>query len=156
VTPELYAIARFRAGPWAGPPIPRPFLLGAGLPPSLPGARKVVYIATGLPPSAFGEPLDLGANGTTGGPVPAVRDVTLNPVVRYVGSTEKTVRTRLEKHIRDFDRAVSWSAVWVISLLDSTPRSVMHGIEGQVGKLLKPTDNLRLPAAVAPALRHGT
>jgi hypothetical protein len=116
MTARAYGAAWCCAGRFACPPIPRCFSLTRGIPAALPACANAVYVAT-----------DLGGD------------------VRYVGSTTRTSPVRLAAHARDVRRATEWSHLWIVPLVDDLPRRVVLDIEGRVGRLLKPTDNMRLP-----------
>lgn len=128
MSPERYMVARARAGRWAGPAFPAAFSLERGIPPSLPPDKKAIYIATGPPNQT--EKSEAASS---------------DRIVRYVGSTEQGTAVRLGQHFRDWDRAASWLALWIVPLLEATPRAALLGIEGSIGELLMPIDNMRLP-----------
>lgn len=112
--PGMYTAAWRAAGRAAAPPHARAYRLTRGIPIDLPAARNAVYVA-------------------------CVQDV-----VRYVGSTTRTVATRVREHVRLRDRA-AWEELWVISLLDGVSPYGVVLAEERVGKLLQPDDNRRPP-----------
>jgi hypothetical protein len=66
--------------------------------------------------------------------------------VLYVGSTTCGVKSRVLAHLRDVDRTLRWSSVWVVPLVDRTPTKTVRRIEGLVGHALLPRQARVLPA----------
>jgi hypothetical protein len=66
--------------------------------------------------------------------------------IRYVGSTAgRPARARIIEHLNDVDRTREWHEAWVIPLRASTPEEMVRGIEGRVGRFLRPRDSHCLP-----------
>jgi hypothetical protein len=66
--------------------------------------------------------------------------------VLYVGSTICGVKARVISHLRNVDRTLMWTTVWVVPLLDVTPPQTVRRIEGLIGRALRPVQTLALPA----------
>ena len=113
---DLYAAAWGSVASAAAGPVPRAFPISRGLPDTLPKPPNAIYIAC----NRDGE-------------------------VVYVGSSIRTARRRLREHVRDRHRGGTWDSVWVIPLRDDLRESRVRIAEGRVGRLLKPTENKRLP-----------
>jgi hypothetical protein len=112
--PGMYGAAWRVAGRFTAPPHPRAYALTRGIPAELPPARNAVYVAC------------------------------TDEIVRYVGSTTRTVAARVREHVRLRERA-AWEELWVIALVDTvSPYGVLLA-EERVGKLLRPDDNRRPP-----------
>jgi hypothetical protein len=86
----------------------------AGVPVDLPPARNAIYIAC------------------------------TEQIVRYVGSTTRSVQARVREHVRLRERA-RWEELWVITLVDAISPYGVRLAEERVGKLLDPDDNRRPP-----------
>ena len=66
--------------------------------------------------------------------------------VRYVGSTiGRPARCRLAEHLVDNWRTRDWHEAWVIPLRSATTPARVRGVEGMVGRYLRPCDNGWLP-----------
>jgi hypothetical protein len=111
-----YSIARSKAMRWRGPSVPTRFYLGRGIPADLPSAPTAIYIAE----------LDDGR-------------------CAYVGQTRQGTATRLMQHATRWSRSTRWTAVWVVPILDEVPDRELDRIEGRIGRLLRPTETVRLP-----------
>ena len=120
MTPELYAVAAALAGESRAGYLPRPYRVAGGAPHVVPVRAKAVYIAVD------------GAG-----------------VIRYVGSVSRSrptaIRERLAEHLRQWFKQRNWSEVYVVPLFPNTAPNLVKGIEGRIGRRLKPTDNRRLP-----------
>lgn len=116
MTEKHYAIARGMAGAWVGSNVPIRFALTRGIPKSLPAAPTAIYIVE-------------RKNGRTA----------------YVGQTRQGTVRRLSQHVCAWDRATTWTWVWVVPLLDGTPDDELDRIEGRIGAWLRPLDCRRLP-----------
>ena len=67
-----------------------------------------------------------------------------NEEMRYVGSTTRGVAARLAEHVKSPERA-GWDELWVIGLRDGLSPYQVHLAEERVGRVLKPSENLRPP-----------
>jgi hypothetical protein len=112
--PGAYVAAWRAAGRFTAPPHPRAHLLTRGVPVDLPPARNAIYIAC------------------------------TEQIVRYVGSTTRSVQARVREHVRLRERA-RWEELWVITLVDAISPYGVRLAEERVGKLLDPDDNRRPP-----------
>ncbi len=70
--------------------------------------------------------------------------------VQYVGSVHRPgsaagVADRLREHLREPHKRLGWNTVWVLPLLDATPRAVVRSVEACVGAELCPIGEGRLP-----------
>lgn len=116
MSPEAYTAAWGAVARVAAAPIARSFGLSRGIPDTLPTFANAVYVACDR----------AGA-------------------VVYVGSSIRTVRTRVGEHARDRHRGATWDSLWVIPLQDGLARSRVRIAEGRVGRLLQPRESIRLP-----------
>lgn len=120
MTPERYFECWREAEEWAGPAV------FEGIPIELVLAKKkwaavstAVYIAT----DKSGE-------------------------VCYVGSVKRESLAGLAGRMRGHEGTVrfqQWQRLYIVPLLDGSPLEVVRSIEGRVGRLLRPTGNIRLP-----------
>jgi len=92
------------------------------------------------------QPFGLGRGVLLGlpGELNAVYAACSNKEMRYVGSTTRGVATRLAEHFRSPERA-DWDELWVIGLRDGISPYEVRLAEERVGRVLKPSENLRLP-----------
>ncbi len=75
--------------------------------------------------------------------------MTADGAVDYVGSTARESATalhdRIREHVSDRRRSDRWLHLFVLELRPDTPRAEVRLIEGEVGRLLAPLSNRRLP-----------
>lgn len=73
--------------------------------------------------------------------------------VHYVGSVCRQslsgIRDRMKGHERTL-RFNQWQGIYVIPLLQGTPEARVRAIEGEIGFILNPPGNIRLPARPRP------
>ncbi len=116
MTVETYSAARGAAAKFAAAPLAQEFVLTRGIPVTLPDVKNAIYIAC----------------DTDG-------------AVRYVGSSIRSVRRRLTEHLGERERAGAWKSLWVLPLDEALPEPLVRLCEARVGRLLRPTENRRLP-----------
>ena len=72
--------------------------------------------------------------------------------VDYVGSVvrpgnDHALRDRIREHLHDRRRATRWTHLYVIPLVPEIPAATVRHLEGEVGTILRPSRNRRLPRA---------
>jgi hypothetical protein len=71
--------------------------------------------------------------------------------VLYVGSTARSparttpIRERVSEHLRTRARSQDWIQLTILPLRADTPSTVVRQLEGEIGRALRPQQNLRLP-----------
>jgi hypothetical protein len=69
----------------------------------------------------------------------------------YVGSTQRPgtidIRGRVRQHDRVLERLRTWAALDIIPIERATLADV-RSIEGYAGRIMRPTQNMRLPRAI--------
>jgi pyocin large subunit-like protein len=75
--------------------------------------------------------------------------ITADGHVDYIGSTarmsNRALHDRIREHVSDQRRSDLWVRLIAIKLRADTPTREARRIEGEVGRLLKPLSNRRLP-----------
>lgn len=68
--------------------------------------------------------------------------------VCYVGSVRRESLSGLAGRMRGHEtttRYREWQQLYIVPLVDGTPLEVVRSVEGRIGRLLRPTGNIRLP-----------
>lgn len=96
------------------------------------------------------KPISLVLNGTVWGDVSTAVYIAVDGSndVHYVGSVCREslsgLRARFKGH-EQTARFAFWKALYIIPLLAGTPTNQVRSIEGEVGRMLNPPGNVRLP-----------
>jgi hypothetical protein len=69
--------------------------------------------------------------------------------VRYVGSVARADAGAASSRLREHGARLGWRWVLVIPLREDTTASRVRRIEGDIGRILRPPDNHRLPRSAA-------
>jgi hypothetical protein len=69
--------------------------------------------------------------------------------VRYVGSVARSDAAAATSRLREHGVRLGWRWVLLIPLRDGTAATRVRVIEGEIGRILRPIDNRRLPRSAA-------